>query len=560
MAAMRWPCGLATGAMLSPLLFVVALASPLRALHPESPQVKAAIANGIEYLETAADGRTGAKALIGLAMIKNEAEPTHPKIQDAIAHIQTIVKNSPGGVNDDIYSSGLAIMFLCEVDPSKYRAEIEAYAKSLHAKQKEHGAWGYPVGTKDTGLTCDTSMTQYAVLGLWLAEEMAGVQTPPEVWNKVAGWLIKTQSPEGGYGYQGTPAPKLGERVKQNGVKHSMTAAGMGSVYIVRERLGLSRLKKTADDDTPDVLVPYETEEQRLARIRTEIEREHFLRTIARGNTWMESNYHIGQIKDWLHYSLYALERYESLKEEEEKLEQIDPTARNKIPGWYHEGSRVLVESQLEDGTWKGEAGAVPDTAFAVLFLLRSTQKTLAKARGPRREAGVMIAGRGLPKLPDVRLRDGEVVVQPLAADVDQALAIVADPTHPAHEQALEMLADVARGGTRDVLLAHADDWARLTLGDQPEARLLAIEAIARSHNLDQAPLLIALLDDADLAVMRAAGEALGAISRNRQLVELRLQPTADERAATVARCREWYLTVRPDFEFASYDPLHAAP
>ena len=541
-------------------LLAASIPAPARALHPESPQVKEAIAKGLKYLETAVDGRTGGKCLIGLAFIKNNASLEHPKIQEAIAHIQAIVKNSPSGVNDDIYSSGLAIMFLCEVDPSKYRAEIEAYVKSLHVKQKAHGAWGYPVETKTLGATCDTSMTQYAVLGLWLAEEMAGVETPPEVWNKVAAWLIKTQSPEGGFGYQGTPSAELGERVAQAAVRHSMTAAGMGSLYIVRERLGLSRLKKTADDDTPDVLVPYETEDERTARIRTEIEREHFLRSLSRGNAWMESNYKISQIKEWLHYSLYALERYESLKEEEEKLEQIDPTARNKIPGWYHEGSRVLVDAQLEDGTWKGEATAVPDTAFAVLFLQRSTQKTLAKARGARREAGVMIAGRGLPELAEVRLRDGAVVPQPLAADVDEALAIVADPSHPAHERALETLADVARGGDRATLAAHAGDWARLAMGASPEARLLAIEAIARSHDLDQAPLLISLLEDADLAVIRAAGEALGTISRNHQLVELPPQPSQPERAAAVARCREWFLALRPDFEFASYDPLVFAP
>ena len=42
------------------------------------------------------------------------------------------------------------------------------------------------------------------------------------------------------------------------------------------------------------------------------------------------------------------------------------------------------------------EANTIADTAFAVLFLMRSTKKSIEKAKSYG--AGEMIGGRGLPK------------------------------------------------------------------------------------------------------------------------------------------------------------------
>ena len=55
----------------------------------------------------------------------------------------------------------------------------------------------------------------------------------------MANWLLKTQDPSGGFGYQGNIAPNAGALVAQSEIRPSMTAAGSGSLYICANLLGL---------------------------------------------------------------------------------------------------------------------------------------------------------------------------------------------------------------------------------------------------------------------------------------------------------------------------------
>ena len=56
----------------------------------------------------------------------------------------------------DVYSNGLAVIFLCEASSKKYAREIEFFLDRLKARQKQHGGWGY-----ENAATGDTSQTQY---------------------------------------------------------------------------------------------------------------------------------------------------------------------------------------------------------------------------------------------------------------------------------------------------------------------------------------------------------------------------------------------------------------
>ena len=61
-----------------------------------------------------------------------------------------------------VYSLGLSLVFLLELDPEAYSAEIGGVVRLLVERQKSHGGWGYlhqPTG--------DTSMTQYGVCLLY---------------------------------------------------------------------------------------------------------------------------------------------------------------------------------------------------------------------------------------------------------------------------------------------------------------------------------------------------------------------------------------------------------
>ncbi len=219
------------------------------ALTPESPVVKAAVEKAVKFLESPAanDGRVGARALVGLVLLKSHADHKHPRIAEAVAAIQGVVKQNPTQAKLDIYSAGLAVIFLVTLDPTAYRGEIDVLLDYLKTKQKPHGGWGYP--EKETG---DTSMTQYGVLSAWEATQ-AGFKIPPDSIESVTNWLLKTQDPKGGFGYQGTIA-KTGKLVKQSEVRHSMVAAGLGSLYICADLLGLVPRAKKHDDDLPVAL------------------------------------------------------------------------------------------------------------------------------------------------------------------------------------------------------------------------------------------------------------------------------------------------------------------
>ncbi len=184
--------------------------STTSAITPDNPRVQAAVKKGLEFLEGAGESRLGGQSLVALTLAKGGKDPTHPKIAAAITAIQAALRNGPEQFRAGIYDTGIAIMLLVEVDASRHRYEIESLVQSLHLRQKADGAWGYPPEHPDHGKTCDTSMTQYAVLGLWEAEDLAGVETPRLVWDRVARWLLLTQDPGGGYGYQGQLATRLG--------------------------------------------------------------------------------------------------------------------------------------------------------------------------------------------------------------------------------------------------------------------------------------------------------------------------------------------------------------
>ncbi len=525
------------------------------AIGPESPEVKKAIESGIEYLRNAEEGRVGAKALIGLAFLKAGIEKNDPKIQDALSVVRGAAKNGPNNFPADIYSTGICIMFLAALDASKYRPEIEVMAQSLHGRVKKPGAWGYPASNEGNGKTCDTSMTQYGVLGLWEASDLAGVPTPVKVWDRVAEWLITTQAPDGAWAYQGHPSPDIENRKKQDGgVSDRMTVAALGALYIVRNQLGHGDLRKRVDDDTPAALQPFESDEERKTRIKTQIDLKYFQRAMVSGEQYFDRNYK-RKPDAWAHYYLYALERYKSLKE-------ADLQVRPKNPQWYQDGARFLVDTQDADGGWDKkdkdgksvEAGPVPNTCFGILFLVRSTQKSLDKSRIYRYQAGVMVGGSGFPEGQDVRVRDGSVVVKPLDAPLEKILEILDNPQHAQYAAAREALADQGRnaslvGGEVETLGKHAATLARLAKRGESSVRVAAIHALGRSRNLDQAPVLIALLMDEDMDVMRAAEAALALISRKADAATLGVKPGSSERQSAQRKWSEWFAAVRPDLD-----------
>ncbi len=521
-------------------------------LHPEHPEVQAAVEKAIRFLESerVQETRLGGRALVALALLKHGVRSDHLKIQAAVKAIQQAADRLPKVDKDDqgrplpspepperrqpidIYSTGLSIILLCQLDPSEYGATIQKLLDYLYSVQKDQGAWGYQSGPNAE--TCDTSMTQYAILATWEATQV-GFRVAESAMEDALLWLLKTQDPSGQYGYQGRVAATVRNLEKQSGCKPSMTAAGMGSLYIVADLLGLlERVDRPAD--LPPALK--EVRERPTTKSREKIDPAVLRAALARGNHWMDSNLD-PDWGPWTHYYYYAVERYYSFREEAEGNVQ-------QSPRWYQQIARQLLRSQADNGSWKSQCGEVVDTAFGVLFLLRSTRKSIERAKSFG--GGMMVAGRGLPRHTGaVEVREGKVVPKTLWTSADRLLAALEDPDSPEYFEAVEWFQWMGPQPT-DIFGPTGRRRLRELAGmETPEARLAAVRAIGAAGRLDDLPVLIESLTDLDDGVVRAALEALHRVSRSVQSHPLSEPISPEEKKRLYSKWKTWYQALRPD-------------
>jgi hypothetical protein len=522
------------------LAIVAVAAQSALAVTPDSPEVRKVLDKSFEYLSTAAEGRLGGKCLIGLAFLKDGKDETHPKIAEAVTACKNATKGDASAIGADIYSTGIAVIFLCSLDPSKYSAEILKLAESLEKRQKSHGGWGY--ADKPTG---DTSMTQYGVLAYW---EMSKVGFNPslESTERVANWLLRTQDPGGHWGYQGKEAEGRVsfELVKQDSARPGMAAAGLGATYMVADMLGLGETTVQTDATLPAALRPLRKGQAQQARTR-KVDLRKIRAAQERGRDWMKRNYAI-ETPTFGFYYLYALERYQSFLEAAEGRSI-------KEPRWYNEGFSYLKREQLENGSWKDTEGLdAVNTAFATLFLLRSTKKAIERSK--TYGEGALLAGRGLPEDPmAVRIRGGQIV----SKEVDMSVAELIDVLHqPEHSSFAAAVADVAYLREQLVALAASDRAEQVlrlrSLAETgvADARLAVVRILGQLRELDSSQTLIAALEDDDWRVVVAADEGLRLIGRSVSPSPLGEKPDAKARAAATERWKQWYVTIRPDAQF----------
>ena len=86
----------------------------------------------------------------------------------------------------------------------------------------------------------------------------------------------------------------------------------------------------------------------------------------------------------------------------------------------------------------------------------------------------------------------------------------------------------------------------RIAVESPPEARIRAIEMLARSGELNVAPALITALGEDDPRVVLAARDGLRRISRKFRGFGLSDQPTKAEAALAAQKWRTWYRSVSP--------------
>lgn len=511
--------------------------APLWAVSHESPEVKALVDRSLRYLDTVSDPRVGGKCLIGLCFIKNGAEPTHAKIQEAIrACYETKLDH---GVLDN-YSLGIGIMFLCELDPSLHNNRIQEMVKELLSRQMQIGGWTY----KDYP-TGDTSQTQYAVLGMWMANREAGIEIPIDAIDRVVGWLMRTQDPSGGWGYQGNDPGNL-QHVAQQKVSLSLTAAGLGSLFVCSDLLRLKDLaEKDANSGLPEALKVVEEKEK--GRKHSTVDAKALKSIINAGQSFFNKNYKIDN-GTWNSYYIYALERYNSYRElSEGKFE--------KEPGWYQDGYKLLAAT-IQNGNggtgyWKADQDSdVTATCFHILFLSRSARKAITKVAGDLGE-GVLLGGMGLPpNTSDLREKNGKLLETPLSGSIDDILNIVEDPDNPELSRMVESAQTVSLDSNDTKRESQILRLRKMVSAGNYESRIVAVRSLSKVRELDNVPVLIYALTDPDLRVVREADKGLRSMSRKLTGFGPLDNPTKEQLKALRKSWRDWYSSIRPDAEF----------
>jgi len=546
----RWPMGPVRAAVFPCLLVgVIALIQfsavyRASAVTPQSPEVRKLIDAGLEFLATAEDDpngqKLGGRCLVGLAFLKANRRD-HPRVASALKACRDTMAVEVNLETLDVYSNGLAIIFLSEASAQDYRREIQWYLNVLRQRQKGHGGWGYshlPSG--------DTSQTQYAALGLWEAHR-AGFRLDASFVELLAEWLMRTQGPDGAWGYQGIVGPP-GELVPQSGVSGTMLAAGLGSTYICADLFGFradldSAHASSTDEDRQPPLpaalrrIDGATPKTPLSIVRSgRIKAGDLGKTIRSAHAWMNQNYKI-ETFNYTYYYLYALERCKSFQE-------FFGGEWNDEPTWYNEGFELLRKQAAGGGSWNGGCGPTCDTAFAVLFLLRSTKQSIRKGIGE----GALTSGRGLPSnLSKAKLVGGQLVIEQTRTRIDELLAMV-----DAGDDA--KLDDLARDSSQLMVDKVDEQNARrlqqLARGGEPDVRLLAVRALGRSGKFDYVTTLIYALTDPDRRVVLEARDGLRFISRRFKGAGPPDDFTDQQRYEAVDAWKQWYRALRPDAVF----------
>lgn len=549
-------------------------------VHAQPPQaeIDAAIRRGVAFLKQHPNyGRSGLNALVAYTLLKAGESPDSPYIQQCVKNILADhnQKNKegeliyqPGG--DYNYCAGVQLMVLEAIDPEKYHTEIQTTVDFLISTQHTTGSWYYPGDEQHNG---DTSITQYAVLGLWAAER-AGIQIPTAVWDKAARWHLTTQLRDGGFGYHpASPSEAI--------AKHTMGVAGTGSLYVISMMLYPDGKPRIPDQTSPDgskkkrfgfleaVNLTDNADSEKNLITKPTVPLSAIENGKSKGEDWVIKNYNIRNPTGWPIYYLYGLERIAALADAK-KLGPHD---------WYADGARHLLTTQRDDGSWVGAGNIPPSTCLAIIFLSKATGKTLHRKYQPEPVgAGLLAGGRGLPKnLAEVQMRNGKVESKSLSGDLTELLAQLEDPANADLEATQESLIETITLGDREKLIQQKERVLKLIEARSPDVRRTAIWALARTNDFRVAPRLIDALKDPDLGVRIEARNGLCTLSRKIRGLGMPEDPLADapenldekERIKivnqwseeTTKRWQKWYNSIKPfEEKFNLYEVLNQLP
>jgi len=503
------------------------------------------------------------KALAALAAYKGGVKKDHPAIHAVIEDIEGRCadgKYKPGG--EHYYLAGVEATLLADTDPIGHRKELEAIRDYLVAGQNDKGGWNYP--SREKRISGDTSVTQYGCLGLW-AIERAGIEVDNSVWENVLNWHVKYQSQDGGYAY----LPGEPEGALKGKSELTMTINAVGSMHIAMinidpEFLPLKQQKpNTQDENEPPpkfgVLEKIDLEKGAVAKTTSAVIPPASISSVRRGFGYLSARFRITNDETPHHkaYYYYSLERMASLA----NVENIGNAK------WFDVCADHLIKNQQTDGSWR--IGSVAphnenDTAFAVLFLTRSTGKLLKRNVTPQLGDGLLAGGRGLPDdLASAEFNGRTVKAKEMPTEpLDKLLASLSNTGEVNIADVQEQIVEKVQLGDRDALVKQIDMLVKLVDHPDAEVRRTCAWALGRTNDMELAQHLINGLSDDDLGVMIESRNALCWLSRKPKgfghpedpLAELPPNATDREKKDAVSTWHknavmnwgEWYLRNRP--------------
>jgi hypothetical protein len=533
---------------------------------PDHPVVRGMIEKSVKWLGWASAGeapassfKMGTEAIVAYALHKAGEDygvtDDHPLIQRALKTIEAEMSKDKlsGGEYVRMYSPAITLILLCDLDPKKYKNEINRLLDLIYSRQMIHGGWTYE--NLNNG---DTSQVQYCCLALWIAEKK-GFKVDKQVAAKALSWLVKTQTGEGGFVYH--PAMGQGGIGGGGGGQQTLSlgAAGLGSVYILADLLGITGGADTAAtagkgndlnfDAIAKLLPPTVTQ----AQLEGDDESDESGRVnvagaegaMKSGDQWFQANFSIRvpQNQHWNYYYIYAFERYASFKEKAENKNLMSPE-------WYNLGVEFLAETQSNEGYWSKDdehsSNAVA-TALAMLFLLRSTKSSLDAAYNQ----GQLVGGVELKDGVDYKRRkDGKIVITQISKSVEDALALAENATDEDIERFMETLEDLKVSDDPEARAQQLIQMRTLVRTKNYLLRRLAVKFLGRQRDLEGTPLLIYALTDPDPDVQREAHDALRYVSRKFSSINMPEEPTKADMESIIEQWKTWYLSVNPEAVF----------
>jgi hypothetical protein len=490
----------------------------------DAATIRNSIARGVGYLRGKfKEAPEKEQSLYALALYKAGVAKDSPEIVETIKRV--VEKCASGAyvvpVTDyGLYEVGIEATLLSDVDGAHHKKELAMLRDYILAKRLATGAWDYPTHdqSRPTGVG-DTSVTQYACLGLW-AVTRAGVEVDPQIWEDLLAWHTKYQNPDGGFNY----LPVLhGPNSTMNMSINAVGNIHMAMLHIdpdFRPLMQGSKAKalvQQASSPEPDKLkfgvlekVDQEAKKETIKRRSASISSAS-IETVRKTFNYVTSRFLVeGTDATFRSYFFYSLERMAALA----SVKQIGDH------DWYGECADYVIGKQGGDGSWAisdaGHLGSSVDTAFCVLFLTRSTARIIRRAEEPEYGDGILAGGRGLPAdLKEVQFNGREVITKAKALQpLDRLLASLQNSGDVDLEDVQNQIVEQIQLGDRKLLIGQVERLVQLVDHPSPEVRRTAIWAIGRSDRMDLGKYLIRALDDPDLGVIMEARNALCWLAR----------------------------------------------